>query len=124
MEKGWQILSPDRKQVSMLADNLGCQPAVAAVLINRGICSRDDAAAFLEPSLAHVRSPFLMKDVDRAVERILVAIRRGEKVLIFGDYDTDGITATAILFEFLAYLDADVDYYIPNRLTEGYGLNP
>ena len=106
----------------MLAESLGCQPAFATVLINRGICSQDQAAAFLKPSLAHVRSPFLMKDVDRAVERILAAIRRGEKVLIFGDYDTDGITATAILFEFLAYLDADVDYYIPNRLTEGYGL--
>ena len=122
MQKTWHILSPDPKQVSMLADSLGCQPAFATVLINRGICSQDQATAFLKPSLAHVRSPFLMKDVDRAVERILVAIRRGEKVLIFGDYDTDGITATAILFEFLTCLDADVDYYIPNRLTEGYGL--
>jgi len=122
MQENWHILSPDPKQVSMLAESLGCQPAFATVLINRGICSKDQAVAFLKPSLAHVRSPFLMKDVDRAVERILVAIRRGEKVLIFGDYDTDGITATAILFEFLAYLDADVDYYIPNRLTEGYGL--
>ncbi len=122
MQKRWHILSPDPKQVSMLAESLGCQPVFATVLINRGICSQDQAAAFLKPSLAHVRSPFLMKDVDRAVERLLVAIRRGEKVLIFGDYDTDGITATAILFEFLAYLDADVNYYIPNRLTEGYGL--
>jgi single-stranded-DNA-specific exonuclease len=122
MQKTWHILSPDPKQVSMLADSLGCQPAFATVLINRGICSQDQATAFLKPSLAHVRSPFLMKDVDRAVERILVAIHRGEKVLIFGDYDTDGITATAILFEFLTCLDADVDYYIPNRLTEGYGL--
>jgi single-stranded-DNA-specific exonuclease len=122
MQKIWHILSPNPKQVSMLTDSLGCQLAVATALINRGISSPDQAAAFLNPSLAHVRSPFLMKDVDRAVERILLAIRRGEKVLIFGDYDMDGITATAILFEFLAYLDADVHYYIPNRLTEGYGL--
>ena len=122
MQKKWHILSPDPEQVSMLTDSLGCQLAVATALINRGISSPDQAAAFLKPSLAHVRSPFLMKDVGRAVERILLAIRRGEKVLIFGDYDMDGITATAILFEFLAYLDADVHYYIPNRLTEGYGL--
>jgi single-stranded-DNA-specific exonuclease len=106
----------------MLSESLGCQTAFASVLINRGIYSQDQAAAFLNPTLAHVRSPFLMKDADRAVERILLAMRRGEKVLVFGDYDTDGITATAILFEFLAYLDADVNYYIPNRLTEGYGL--
>ena len=123
MQKKWRILSPDSKQVSILADSLGCQPAVAAALINRGIHSPDHATAFLEPSLAHVRSPFLMKDVGRAVERILLAVRRREKVLIFGDYDADGITATALLFEFLAYLDADVDCYIPDRLTEGYGFS-
>ncbi len=106
----------------MLTDSLGCQLAVSAALINRGITSPDQAAAFLKPSLSHIRSPFLMKDVDRAVERILLAVRGGEKILIFGDYDMDGITATVILFEFLSYLDADVHYYIPNRLTEGYGL--
>jgi single-stranded-DNA-specific exonuclease len=122
MQKRWHILSPNPAQVSTLADSLGCQQAVATALINRGICDPDQAATFLQPSLAHIRSPLLMKDVDRAVERILLAIRRGEKVLIFGDYDMDGVTATAILFEFLAYLDADVEYYIPNRLTEGYGL--
>jgi single-stranded-DNA-specific exonuclease len=122
MKKRWHILSADPKQVSALADSLGCQPAAAVALVNRGICSPDQAAAFLKPSLANVRSPFLMKDVDRAVERVLLAVRRGEKVLIFGDYDMDGITATAILFEFLSYLDADAHYYIPNRLTEGYGL--
>jgi single-stranded-DNA-specific exonuclease len=123
MQKSWHILSPDPKQVSMLTDSLGCRLAVATALMNRGISSPDEAAAFLNPSLAHIRSPFLMKDVDRAVERILQAIRRGEKVLIFGDYDIDGITATATLFEFLAYLEADVHHYIPNRLTEGYGLS-
>ena len=122
MQKKWHILSPDPEQVSTLADNLGCQQAVATALVNRGICDPDQAAAFLKPSLAHIRSPLVMKDVDRAVERILLAVRRGEKVLIFGDYDMDGITATAILLEFLIYLDADVHYHIPNRLTEGYGL--
>lgn len=122
MEKRWHILTPDFEQVSALSETLGCQPAVAAVLINRDICNADDAEAFLKPSFAHVRSPFLMKDADRAVERILQALRQREKVLIFGDYDADGITATALLFEFLTHLDADVHCHIPDRLTEGYGL--
>ena len=122
MQKTWRILSPDSEQVSALANSLSCHPATAAVLINRGIHSPDHARAFLEPSLADVRSPFLMKDIDLAVERIILAVRRSEKVLIFGDYDVDGITATALLHEFLEYLDADVGCYIPDRLTEGYGL--
>jgi single-stranded-DNA-specific exonuclease len=122
MQKKWHILSPDPTQVSILADSLGFQPAVAAVLVNRGIHNPDNAKVFLEASLAGARSPFLMKDMDRAVERILIAVSRREKVLIFGDYDADGITATALLYEFLTYLNADVHCYIPNRLTEDYGL--
>jgi single-stranded-DNA-specific exonuclease len=122
MQRQWTILSPDPDQVSALAAALGCHPAVSAVLINRGICSPDRAACFLNPSLAHVRSPFLIKDMEQAVSRILLAMRRSEKVVVFGDYDADGITATALVFDFLANLDMDVDYYIPDRLTEGYGL--
>ncbi|NVM57983.1 MAG: single-stranded-DNA-specific exonuclease RecJ [Desulfobacterales bacterium] len=123
MKKKWSILSPDHNQGCSLAGALGCHPAVATVLINRGISTPGRAACFLKSSLAHVRSPFLMKDMDRAVSRILLALQRGEKVVIFGDYDADGITATALLFRFLTYLDMDVDYYIPDRLTEGYGLS-
>ena len=124
MEKRWRVLTPDPEQVGALSNALRCQPAVAAALINRGISDAGIAEAFLRPSFAHMRSPFLMKDVDRAVERILLAIRRRERILIFGDYDTDGVTATALLFEFLAHLGADVHCHIPDRLTEGYGLTP
>ena len=124
MKRKWRVLTPDPEQVGALCDALCCQPAVAAALINRGISNADIAETFLRPSLAHIRSPFLMKDVNRAVERILSAIHRRERVLIFGDYDTDGITATALLFEFLAYLGADVHCHIPDRLTEGYSLTP
>ncbi len=123
MERRWHVLTPPPEQVDALSDVLRCQPAVAAALVNRGISNPDLAEPFLRPSFAHVRSPFLMKDVDRAVERILLALHDREKVLIFGDYDTDGITATALLFEFLAYLGADVHCHIPDRLTEGYGLS-
>lgn len=123
MERRWHFLSPDPEQVVALSDALRCHPAVAAALVNRGISNADLAEAFLRPSFAHVRSPFLMKDAHRAVERILLSLRRNEKVLIFGDYDADGITATALLFEFLAYLGADVHCHIPDRMTEGYGLS-
>lgn len=116
-------MSADPEQVSALAESLGCRPPVAAALINRGMCGPDDARAFLDPSLARARSPFLMKDIERAVDRILGAVRSGEKVLVLGDYDTDGITATALLLDFLRHLDAKVEYHIPNRMTEGYGLS-
>ncbi len=123
MHKQWTMLSPDPDQISELAATLGCHPALAAVLINRGVNSADRAAQFLNPSLAHVRSPFLMKDMEQAVSRILVALRNHEKVVVFGDFDADGITATAVVLGFLSYLGMDVDYYIPDRLTEGYGLS-
>ena len=124
MEKEWRVHSPASSQVSNLATKLRCHRAVAAVLINRGFEAPDQAARFLKPSLSHIRSPFLMKDMDRAVSRIVLALQRREKVLIFGDYDVDGMTATALLLEFFRHLGMDVDYYIPDRLTEGYGLNP
>ena len=124
MEEKWSVRSPDPEQIANLATALGCHRVVAAVLINRGFRTPDDAARFLHPSLAYIRSPFLMKDMDRAVSRILRALQHGEKALIFGDYDVDGMTATALLLDFLTYLGLDVDYYIPDRLTEGYGLRP
>lgn len=124
MEEKWSVRSPDPEQIANLTTALGCHRVVAAVLINRGFRTPDDAARFLHPSLAYIRSPFLMKDMDRAVSRILRALQHGEKALIFGDYDVDGMTATALLLDFLSYLGMDVDYYIPDRLTEGYGLRP
>jgi single-stranded-DNA-specific exonuclease len=123
MKKNWHILSPDPEHVSALVERLGCHPSVASALVNRGIHGQKEARTFLRPSLAQVRSPFSMKGIERAVERILAAMRNREKVIIFGDFDTDGITGTALLFEFLKSLEADVDYYIPNRFSEGYGLS-
>ncbi len=124
MEEKWSVRSPDPNQIANLTSALNCHRVVAAVLINRGFGTPDDAARFLHPSLAYIRSPFLMKDMNRAVSRVLRAFQCREKVLIFGDYDVDGMTATALLLDFLTYLGMDVDYYIPNRLTEGYGLSP
>ncbi len=122
MKKQWQILSPDVDSVQRLCRTLKCHPVVATILVNREIVTPEDASDFLDPSLHQLRSPFSIKDMDVAVRRIATAIMRDEKILIFGDYDVDGVTATAILLDFLRYVGADVSYYIPHRTKEGYGL--
>jgi single-stranded-DNA-specific exonuclease len=122
MKKEWQILRPDPRAVEKLAGILKCHPAIAAIMVNRNIASPEDASNFLSVSLNHLSPPFTLKDMDAAVHRILKAINCSEKILIFGDYDVDGITATTILLEFFRSVGADVSYYIPHRITEGYGL--
>jgi len=122
MKKEWQILQPDIHLVEKLCGMLNCHPAVASILINRNIFSTEDVSNFFNTSLNQLRSPFSIKDMDVAVDRILAAIERKEKILIFGDYDVDGITATTILLEFLRSAGANVSYYIPHRITEGFGL--
>ena len=122
MKKQWQILQPDIHTVDKLCMILKCHPAIASILVNRNIVSEEDASNFLNPSLSHFNPPFSIKDMDAAVNRILTAIKQNEKILIFGDYDVDGITATTILFEFIRSAGADVSYYIPHRTNEGYGL--
>lgn len=117
------IHQPEPDQVNMLAKSCGCHPIVAEILINRGITEPEEALAFLNPSLADICSPFLMKDMAKAVERIATAIEEQEKILIFGDYDVDGVTGTTLLMEFLANTGADVSFYLPDRFREGYGLN-
>lgn len=123
MKKYWQLLQPDIDVVEKIRGELQCNPIIATILVNRKIISKDNALRFLKPSLNNMRPPCSMKDMDAAVKRIYSAITGHEKILIFGDYDVDGITATTILFEFLHYTKADVSYYIPHRTKEGYGLH-
>jgi len=122
MKKKWQILQPDIHLVEKLCEILNCHPAVASILINRNILSKEDASNFFNTSLNHLSPPFTLKDMNTAVDRIIEAIVRKEKILIFGDYDVDGIAAATILLEFLRSVDANVSYYIPHRITEGFGL--
>ena len=124
MAYDWHIISQEPEQVSDLAKALGCHRAVAAALINRGLFQSEQALAFLNPSFDQFRSPFLMKDMDKAVSRIVRAVEKKENVFVFGDYDVDGVSATALLLDFFSHLDLPVSYHIPNRLNEGYGLNP
>ena len=122
MKKEWQILQPDIHLVEKLCGMLNCHPAVASILINRNIFSTKDVSDFFNTSLSQLSPPFSIMDMDVAVDRVIEAITRKEKILIFGDYDVDGITATTILLEFLHSAGAEVSYYIPHRITEGFGL--
>lgn len=122
MERTWHLLTPDTRTVSALSSALGCHPIVAAVLANRQLTTPDTASEFMDATLARLRPPTELKDLDKAVRRIARAIASQEHILLFGDYDVDGTTATAVLLEFLACCGARVSYYIPHRLEEGYGL--
>lgn len=107
----------------LLAKELGIPRPISRILINRGIESVEAARKFLNPDISQLYNPYLMKDIDKAVKRIKDSLAKNEKVMIFGDYDVDGITATSLLIKVFKLLGKDVDYYIPNRIDEGYGLN-
>jgi len=118
----WDILEPNPAAVQRLAAALAIDPLVAAVLVNRSITSIASAQAFLTPSLGAIKPPGAIKDIERAAERVVMALKAREKILIFGDYDVDGVTATALLLDFLRTVGACVSHYIPHRRKEGYGL--
>jgi len=118
------MLQPDPAAVRELSQTLNCHPVTAAVLANRNIKTPSDARDFLKVSLNNLRPPSSLKSIDAAVKRIYDAITGKQKILIFGDYDVDGITSTVILLNFLRYVGADVTYYIPHRISEGYSIQP
>jgi single-stranded-DNA-specific exonuclease len=116
-------LRPPSPDISRLADESNITPLQAQLLINRGITDSASVTSFLTPKLSQLVDPMLLKDMDSAVERIVAAIERKKKITVYGDYDADGITATALLLNFLTSLGISASYYVPNRFTEGYGLN-
>ncbi len=122
MKYRWKLRQVDHSLRRRIEDALGISPLLAHLLIQRQVTDEISAVRFLNPSLSHLYSPFLMKDMEKAVSIIRGAIKKRKKIVIFGDYDVDGITASALLYECLRNLDALVDVFIPNRLTEGYGL--
>ncbi len=122
MNSSQWVVSPPRPEADALAEALSLHPTIARVLANRKILTAEDARAFLHGGLEGLHDPFLMKGMDRAVDRIRTAIDRGEKILIFGDYDVDGVLSTVMLLKALSTLGAQADYFIPERLTDGYGI--
>ena len=120
--KKWSIKRLDPAGQKYLSESLSIPPIVSQLLLNRGIDDIDKAKAFLNSSISELYNPFLMEGMHEAVSRIKRALDKKEKILIHGDYDVDGVTATALLFFTLKELGAEPVYYIPDRLTEGYGL--
>ncbi len=123
VRRAWTVRAADPNLVQSLARQLHLTSPVAQVLVARGLDNPQKAYAFLHPSTAQLHDPFLFVQMPAAMERLQVARERREKVLIYGDYDTDGITATALLTSVLRSLDFHVDYFIPDRLQDGYGLS-
>jgi len=118
----WVCRSPDPALVRTLAAALQVEPLVAAALANRGLSTPDEARAYLEPSVDHLHDPLLLADMDKAAERLARAVREGEAIVIYGDYDVDGLTSTALMVHFLRHLGARPTVYVPNRAYEGYSF--
>jgi single-stranded-DNA-specific exonuclease len=119
----WNIMPCEPERAEALARELGLPPLVARMLIYRGLARADEVTEFFSPSLLQLPPPQLMKDMDKAVDRILEVLQKGERIAVFGDYDADGITATALLVHFLTPFFPEIPFYIPHRVREGYGLS-
>ncbi len=123
MEKRWNLLQANPSDVRDLKEALKIHPILCELLVQRGITDFDAAKQFFRPSLDHLHDPWLMKDMRKAVDRINTAFKHNEKILVFGDYDVDGTTSVATLYQFLKQLAPNIDYYIPHRYKEGYGIS-
>ncbi len=124
LEKRWNIKKvKDELEVTALADSLNISNILAKLLVLRNIKTFNEAKKFFRPSLDYLYNPFLMNGMDAASNRVIEAITNNQKILVYGDYDVDGTCATAILYLFLKEFDANVEFYIPNRIQEGYGIS-
>src|SRR5690554_715891 len=124
MQKRWvQVPKAAVDIADTLTKDLGVSPIIAELLVRRGISTFDQARHYFRPSLEALHDPFLMRDMDKAVDRIARAIRDGEKILLYGDYDVDGTTAVAVAYSFFHKLHDKLDFYLPDRYKEGYGIS-
>jgi single-stranded-DNA-specific exonuclease len=125
VQKRWNILKADEKKVEALQRSLTISKVLCKILVQRGIDTFNKAKNYFRPQLSHLHDPFLMKDMDKAVDRILSAIKENEKILVFGDYDVDGTTSVACMYRFLKkkLQPQNIEFYIPHRYREGYGIS-
>lgn len=123
MQKRWTLVAADETAVQGLQQTLKIHPLLCRLLVQRGITDFEEARRFFRPELQHLHSPWLMKDMEKAVDRITRAFENKEKILLFGDYDVDGTTAVACMYQFLRKLHTALDFYIPHRYREGYGIS-
>lgn len=123
-EKRWILKEGyDKELVRKLSEEIGVDEIIATLLVERGITSFEEARCFFRPSLDQLHDPFMMKDMDRAIARINDAVRRRERILIYGDYDVDGTSAVALVYSYLQTFHRNIDFYIPDRDSEGYGIS-
>jgi single-stranded-DNA-specific exonuclease len=124
MDQRWIIReSPDQEKVEQLSKEININPVLSSVLIQRGIYNFKKAKAYFRPSLSDLHDPFLMEDMDLAIERLNRAIHNAENILVYGDYDVDGTTSVALVYSYLKKIYSNVFYYIPDRYLEGYGVS-
>lgn len=123
MEKRWRQIPVDTEKADLLQKQLKINPVLCQILVQRGIDTYDKAFRFFRPALEQLHDPWLMKDMHKAVDRIIHAFNTNEPVLVFGDYDVDGTTAVASFYSFLKQLHEPVEFYIPHRYREGYGVS-
>jgi single-stranded-DNA-specific exonuclease len=125
MQKRWKICEADEQKTNILQESLGINRALCRILVQRDIETFQKAKDYFRPQLSHLHDPFLMKDMEKAVSTILLCIERDQKILVFGDYDVDGTTSVACLYRFLkqVYSSDNIDFYVPHRYREGYGVS-
>ncbi|OVE81632.1 single-stranded-DNA-specific exonuclease RecJ [bacterium K02(2017)] len=119
----YSIKENDQQVIENLCSEFKLSPVLAKILVNRKLIKPEQVRQFLNADVSHIHSPFLLKDMDKAVERLVVAVQENQKICIYGDYDVDGAMSTTLLVSFFEELKIQVSYYIPNRLREGYSLN-
>ncbi len=124
MEKRW-ILNENAEieKVKRLSSELNINPKLGSLLFTRGVSNFDEAKRFFRPQLDQLHDPFLMKDMDKAVERVILAVEKHEKIMVYGDYDVDGTTAVSLVYSFLRLFYKNIEFYIPDRYNEGYGIS-
>ena len=126
MSYKWNYQPPTHEQTEAakeLSKELGLSPILCKLLLERGINSATEAKRFFRPQLHELHDPFLMNDMDIAVERLNAAMGKKERIMVYGDYDVDGTTAVALVYKFLQQFYSNIDYYIPDRYNEGYGVS-
>ena len=123
VKQKWVTVNADEELCLKLSEETGIEKSITRILVSRGIDTREKTEMFLSSDMKNLNDPFLLKDMDKAVLRIKKAVENKERIAVYGDYDVDGITGVTILMMYLKHIGADVFYYIPDRLKDGYGLN-
>ncbi|MGK7389490.1 MAG: single-stranded-DNA-specific exonuclease RecJ [Candidatus Cyclobacteriaceae bacterium M2_1C_046] len=124
MQKRWIYKNlPDQEKVQHLCTEINVSTPTASILLQRGICNYTDAKNFFRPTLDQLHDPFLMKDMDKAIDLLTKVLHAKEKILVYGDYDVDGTTSVALVYRYLSKITDSIEYYVPDRYTEGYGVS-